>query len=235
MKRNLKVRIPVYILGLLLMTFGIALSSRAGIGVAPISTIAFAGSQLTPLTFGMCSSAFHGLCFAAQLILTRKLTVITLLQIPAVYVFGLLIDLFVSLLQFPAPPLILAVPLMVVSILIFSLGIRIIIGSDLVLPPPDSLVVLIGEIAGWPMSKAKLIFDVAVVSLSASLTLIVLGDALLAIGIGTIICVLMTGPSIGFYQKILPIFNISDGAVDDSANEAPDAPADDTADDVTAE
>ncbi|MCL1849184.1 MAG: DUF6198 family protein [Clostridiales bacterium] len=210
MKRNLFKRIPVYLLGLLLMTFGIALSSKAGIGVAPISTIAFAGSRLTPLSFGMCSSTFHGLCFLAQLAITRKLTLMTALQIPAVYVFGLLIDLFVSVLRFPAPSLLYAIPLMVVSILIFSLGIRVIIGSDLVLPPPDSLVVLISEIAGWPVSKSKLIFDIAVVTLSASLTFFILGDVFMAIGIGTIICVLLTGPAIGFYQKAFPFFDIKD-------------------------
>jgi len=196
-------------MGLLVMTFGIALSSKAGIGVAPVSTISFAASRLIPLTFGMCSSSFHGICFLAQLALTRKLTVLTVLQIPAVYVFGLLIDFFVSLLTFPTPELIFGIPLVAVSAIIFSLGIRIIIGSDLVLPPPDSLVKLIGELSGWSMSKSKLIFDICVVSLAAIVTLVFLGDLFVAVGIGTIICVFLTGPAIGFYQKVMPFFDVA--------------------------
>jgi len=191
------------------MTFGIALSSKAGIGVAPVSTIAFAVSRLVPLTFGMCSSSFHGLCFLAQYVISRKLTILTVLQIPAVYVFGLLIDFFSSILRFPPPDLLYAIPLIIVSALLFSLGIRIIIGSGLVLPPPDSLVRLISEKAGWPMSRTKLLFDICVVTAAAAVTLVFLQDPFIAVGTGTILCVIITGPAIGFYQKALPFFDVS--------------------------
>ena len=206
--RNMVKRIVFYIMGLLVMTFGIALSSKAGIGVAPVSTISYAGSLLTPLSFGMCSSVFHALCFLAQLAIQRRLTVMTVLQIPAVYVFGLLIDLFSSILRISPPGMLIGIPLMAFSALVFSLGIRIIMGSDLVLPPPDSLVRVIAAKAGWPMSKAKLVFDIVVVSSSAVLTLVFLGSLFVAVGIGTVLCVLMTGPAIGFFQKYMPFFDL---------------------------
>jgi len=208
-KRNMVKRILFYIGGLLVMTFGIALSSKAGIGVAPVSTISYAGSRLTPLSFGMCSSVFHAICFLAQLAIQRRLTVLTVLQIPAVYVFGLLIDMFSSILRISPPGLLVGIPLMAFSALVFSLGIRIIIGSDLILPPPDSLVRVIAAKADWPMSKSKLIFDIVVVSSSAVLTLIILGSLFVAVGIGTVLCVVMTGPAIGFFQKYMPFFDVA--------------------------
>ena len=202
-------RILFYALGLLVMTFGIALSSKAGLGVAPVSTIAFAGSHLIPLTFGMCSTSFHAFCFLAQFVLTRRMTVMILLQIPASYVFGLLIDFFSGLLRFTAPNIASGAVLIAVSACIFSLGIRIILGSNLVLPPPDSLVRVIGELVGWPMSKSKLVFDIAIVTLSAVLTLVFLGNPFVAVGVGTVVCVALTGPAIGFFQRKLPFFDIS--------------------------
>ena len=208
-KHPLFKQILLYVLGLLVMTFGIALSAKAGLGVAPVSTIAFAGSRLLPLTFGQCSSLFHGLCFLAQLAMSRRMTVMIALQVPAVYVFGALIDFFSSLLRISPPGLALGVPIILVSILIFSLGIRIILGSGLVLPPPDSLVRLIAEKVGWPISKGKLVFDVIVVTSSALITLAFLGNAFVAVGIGTVIATLMTGPAMGFYQKAFPFFDVA--------------------------
>ena len=209
MGQSIVKRVSLYTVGLLIMTFGIALSSKAGIGVAPVSTISYAASYLLPLSFGMCSSMFHGICFIAQLLLTRRFNIMVALQIPAVYVFGFLIDFFSLFLRFSPPALLFAIPLIIFSVLVFSFGLRIILGSDLVLPPPDSLVRLIGDLLGWPMSKAKLVFDIAVVASSAVLTLLFLKDAFVAVGIGTIICVAITGPAIGFYQKAFPFLDIS--------------------------
>ncbi|MCL2165783.1 MAG: DUF6198 family protein [Clostridiales bacterium] len=210
MKTPMLKRILFYTLGLLVMTFGIALTSKANLGVAPVSTISYAVSLLSPLSFGMCSSCFHALCFLTQIAITRRLSVLAVLQIPLVYIFGFLIDWFSAVLRFSSPHFLIGVPLMSVSALIFSLGIRIIIGSGLVLPPPDSLVRLIAEIAGWTTSKSKLLFDTSLVTFSAVFTFFFLGNAFAAVGIGTVICVLLTGPAIGFYQKALPFFDLED-------------------------
>ena len=210
MKNAAMKRIAFYTLGLLIMTFGIALTAKADIGVASASTIAFAGASLTPLSFGQCSSLFHAFCFLSQIILARRVTFMIFFQIPLVYVFGLLLDIFSAILSIRPTSLILSCALVLVGTLIFSLGIRIILGSKLVLPPPDALVRTIGEKVGWPISKSKLIFDIVVVSTSATLTGVFLGKPFVAVGIGTIITMLLTGPLMGFYQKALPFFDLED-------------------------
>lgn len=196
-----------HFLGMLIMTFGIALSSKGGVGVASVSTIAFAGSKLTPLTFGMFSSCFHGFCFLSQIVITKRFTVWSLLQIPMVYLFGLFLDIFSSLLNFTASNIITGCLLVIVGTPIFSLGLRIILGANFALTPPDALVQIIGEKVGWPISKAKLIFDIAVVSTSAALTTVFLGDPFVAVGLGTVITMIFTGPMIGVFYKLFPFFD----------------------------
>jgi uncharacterized membrane protein YczE len=62
------------------------------------------------------------------------------------------------------------------------------------------------------MARSKLVFDITVTALTALLTLFVVGDALLVIGIGTVICALGTGPMIGLYTKLFPFFDLSEKA-----------------------
>ena len=209
MKRNLLIRMLLHTAGLLVMTFGIAVTTKGGVGVASVSTISFAGSKLTPLSFGMCSSLFHAVCFLSQIAIKRQFTLWSLLQIPMVYIFGALLDFFGGLLKFMAPNIVYGCLVMVAGTFIFSLGLRIILGADFALTPPDALAKAVGEKMGWPMSKSKFVFDIATVSTSAALTFIFLGSPFVAVGVGTIISMLLTGPVIGFYYKIFPFFDLS--------------------------
>ena len=209
MNRNFITRLLLYLLGLLIMTFGIAVTTKGGVGIASVSTISFAASKMTPLSFGMCSSLFHAFCFLSQIVITRRFTTMSLLQIPMVYIFGVLLDFYGSLLKFAASNIFYGCLIVAVGTLVFSLGLRIILGADLVFAPPDGLAKTIGEKLGWPMSKSKLIFDTAVVSTSALLTYIFLGNPFVAVGFGTVITMLIAGPAIGFYIRVFPFFDVA--------------------------
>ena len=210
-ERNLVKRIVFYILGLIVMAFGISMSIRADIGVAPGSTVAYAASRLSPLTIGQCSACFHVFCMLAQLMITRKPKITLLLQLPLAYVFGLLIDIFYDLLIITPPNMLYSILLMLAALFVFSLGIRAIVGADILLAPPDGLARTIGNVFGWPMSKAKLVFDIVATAAAALVTLILAGDVFLAVGVGTIICAAGTGPIIGLFTKLLPFLDLNPG------------------------
>jgi uncharacterized membrane protein YczE len=209
-KRNIRKRLLFHSLGILIMTFGIALTTKGGIGIAALSTITFAGSLLTPISFGMWSSLFHAFCFLSQIVLSRRFIPTSLFQIPMVYIFGWLLDFFTTLLVIPPPSFAVGCLFVAGGTLIFSFGLRIILGADIALTPPDALARAIGEKVGWAMPKAKLAFDITIVTISATLTLVFLGSAFIVVGAGTIISTLMTGPSIGLFTKLLSFFNFSD-------------------------
>ena len=208
-KKKYANRIVSYLFGLVVMAFGISMAIRADIGVAPGSTIPYAVSKLSPLTIGQCSSLFHIFCMLAQLAITRKPSLKLVFQFPLAYAFGLLIDAFYLLLDVSLAGIPVRVMFLLAGLVVFSLGIRVIVGADVLLAPPDGLAQALGNIFGWPMSKSKLAFDIVVTVLTAILTLITLGDLFVVVSAGTVICAIGTGPLIGLYTKLFPFFDIA--------------------------
>lgn len=207
-KNDYAKRTALFISGLIVMALGIALVIKVDIGVAPGSVIPYSVSKLVPLTVGMCSSMFHVFCMLMQLLIIRRPTLKLLLQLPIVYAFGLLLDFFLSLMTFGVPDMQYRVILMLVGLPVFSLGIRIIVGAGLIILPTDGLAQTIGDKMGWPMSKAKLVFDIIVTIIGILLMLIFTGNAFLSVNIGTIVCAIGTGPFIGLFTKLLPFLDI---------------------------
>ena len=207
MKYNLAKRVVVYIFVLMLLSLGTALASKANLGVSPASSFPFAGSMLTPLSFGMCIAAFQILCVGLQFAHKPRMTVKLAFQLPTAYAFGFLTDFFVKLLVFPPPGIALGALMVAVSASIIGLGVRIHFGVSLILMPVDALVRVISEVVGWSLPKTKFTFDLSLVVITVTLTLIVFGNAFAAVGIGTIISMLLIGPTVGLWQKIFPFFD----------------------------
>lgn len=203
-KNKLGKRILLYSLGSVVMAFGIAAVIRVDFGVAPGSVVPYSLSLLTPLSVGMCSAFFQIFCIIMQLLLTGKFSIKLLLQFPLAYLFGLLLDLFVYLLDFSVSSILYCILLTTGGLLVFSLGIRAIVGSDLFIMPTDGLAKTMGEKLGWPMSKGKLLFDIIVTAAGILLMLIFYGNAFISVNIGTVICAAGTGPLIGLYTKLFP-------------------------------
>jgi len=203
------IRITSYIIGMVIMAFGVALVIKVDIGVAPGSVIPYSVSKLTPLSVGMCSALFHIFCLLSQIAVTRRITFKLILQFPLAYVFGYMLDLFLALLSFELPGMVYRVLFCIAGLFIFSFGIRAVVGADILLAPPDGLARAIGNKLGWPMSKAKLAFDIAVTVIALLLTLALAGNAFLAVNIGTLICAAGTGPIIGLFTKLFPFLDMN--------------------------
>lgn len=190
------------------MAFGIALAIRADIGVAPGSVIAYSASLLTPLSVGICSSLFHVLCMLLQAAITRSFSPKLLLQLPLAYAFGFMLDAFLWMLDFDLPSMPARYLILAAGLFTFSLGIRAVVGADIILAPPDGLAKALGDLMKQPISRGKLLFDVLVTAIGMLLTLIFAGSAFLAVGWGTVICAIGTGPIIGLYTKLFPMLDI---------------------------
>jgi len=207
-KRRMALRIVYYIIGTVVMAFGVALSIRAEIGVAPGTVIAAAAAELTPLTIGQSTACFNVFCVLVQIAITRRPTLNHAFQFPMAYVFGFILDIFYDMLELALPNIFYSLLYLVIGIIIFSIGIRILVGANILMTPPDALAKSMGASFGWPMSKAKLIFDIAVTVIAALLTFILVGNPLLVVGIGTLLCALATGPLIGLFTKLFPFFDV---------------------------
>jgi len=189
------------------MAFGIAMSIRANIGVAPGGAISVAAYMFVPLTIGQCVALFHVFCIIMQAVLTRKLKLVHILQLPLAYIFGMMLDLFYVMFDLPLHSFWHSLFFLVLGMFIFSLGIRAVVGAKIILAPPDGLAMAMGDLFNWPMSKAKLVFDIISTTLAALLTFFIGGNAFMVVGVGTAICAIFTGPLIGLYTKLLPFLD----------------------------
>jgi len=193
-----------YILGLIVMAFGVAMSIRAEIGVAPGGAISVAIYMFVPFTVGQCTAMFNIFCVIMQFVITRRLTLKHIFQLPMAYVFGMLLDVFYNILVFDHPSIIYNYIQVVVGMFIFSFGIRTIVGANIILAPPDGLARAAGDLFNWPMSKSKLVFDIVVTIIAALITYIFGRNLFMVVGFGTLITAVFTGPLIGLFTKLIP-------------------------------
>lgn len=203
------IRSLLHIMGSVVMAFGIAIVIRVDIGVAPGSVVPYSMSLLLPMTVGMCSALFQVFCMIMQLVLTKSFSPKLLLQLPLAYVFGFLLDAFLLLLGFEITSVPYRILLTIAGLFIFSFGIRVIVGANLIIMPTDGLAQSMGKKLGWPMSKGKLLFDIIVTAVGIVLMLAFTGNAFLSVNIGTVICAIGTGPIIGLFTKLFPSLDVS--------------------------
>ena len=227
--RKIVKRLPLYLLGLMLMALGITLLNLSDLGTTPLSSIPYVLSRLLSgsalFTFGRLTLLFHTACALAQVAVRRRVTAQILLQIPLAVVFSALLDLFGSLLSLPAPPLALRLALCAAGVALSALGIVLIVRAGLMLPAPDALLHAVSERTGRPLSQVKIAGDVLWVAVAALLSLVLLlsrGTAgfwpllsgcfggRLAVGVGTLIAMYFTGRLVGVFRR-LPFLKADEG------------------------
>ena len=97
-------RWTVYLLGMLSLAFGIAPSGKTGLGISPISSVAFSISELSGLNYGDMTFALYALFEVAQFLLRGKNSrVIDLLQLVAIMFIGVGVSGSVKMKLIPNP------------------------------------------------------------------------------------------------------------------------------------
>ncbi len=92
--KSLTRRWILFLLGLIISGFGVAFSTRAGLGTSPISSVPFVLSFICPFSFGMLTFAVNLLFVSGQILIRkREFELFQLLQIPMLFIFGVCIDL----------------------------------------------------------------------------------------------------------------------------------------------
>lgn len=91
--RPLALRVAVLLVGMVFATFGIAAVTSAALGTTPISSVPVVLADITGFTFGMMTVAMNCVFVLIQIVLLKRASLAILMQIPAVFLFGALIDL----------------------------------------------------------------------------------------------------------------------------------------------
>lgn len=159
-KMQLRRKILIYMIGLLVMALGIVLIKKAELGMSPISAIPAAVANITPLSLGNTTILFHLLCILFLILLLRKITLKMILLLPLAIIFGYIIDFYMAILQLPKMNFWLRCVICFVGTVLTALGIVLIAGTDFMLPAPDAFVRAFSECFQRPLSTTKIAGDV---------------------------------------------------------------------------
>jgi len=204
MNKRLALRIVVYLLGLLVLSFGVALAITSGLGVSPINSLPFVLSLIAGVTPGTTAAIVLVIFIAAQFALLRRdLPLINVTQILAALVFGLFLDVALFIVgDFTLPTYAGQLAKLLVSIIIIAFGVSIYMEAQLILLPTEGIVTAVARKIGKPFPRTKVIFDCVMVATSLTLSLVFL-DELSGVREGTVFSALLVGRTIPLAKSLV--------------------------------
>lgn len=197
--KNLKVRLPVYFIGLFIMTVGVAVSVKSNLGVSPVSSIPYTMTCVWGIEMGNATILFHcALVIIQILILRRRFKIINLFQIPVGIVFGKFTTLCNYLVSFLPDPgnIVIKILMVVLSAVLVAIGIFFYVPVNIIPLAGEGCMGTISQVTGIEFAKVKIAFDCSMVIVSTVVCLVFI-HSLGSVGIGTIISAFLVGMILG--------------------------------------
>ena len=194
--------------GLILISFGVALTTKAGLGTSPISSIPYTLSLILPgLSMGTWLILFSIVLVLIEIILLKgKMPAKSWIsQLLISFPVGWLIDAAMWLLTPFNPELYLVKVLAVIlGCVIIALGAYLCVSASLLVLPGDGFVQVLAQVTGKSFGGVRVISDTTQILIAAVLCLIFL-HALVGVREGTIIAAILVGSIVKIFARILPI------------------------------
>ena len=201
--KNMKVRIPMYFVGLFIMTIGIALSVKSNLGVSPVSSIPYTMTCVWGIEMGKATIIFHAALVLIQILILRKrFRPINLLQVVVGIVFGYFTT-FCNYLATYLPStdnMVMRIVLMLVSTVFIAVGIFFYLPADLIPLAGEGVMQAVSDVTKIEFSKVKIGFDCSMVVISV-ITCLICIHSLGSVGVGTVIAAFLVGFSLGRVNK----------------------------------
>ena len=205
--KQLAARLGIYLVGLIVLAFGITLAVNSNLGVSPVTSLPYVVSQVLHVTLGTCTILVYTCYIFLQMILKGgKFQPALLLQLVFSTVFGYLVDGTKLLLGDFLPTTYFGqLAMLAASIVLIGFSLVLYIDVNIAPMPPEGLVTCIADKLGKPFPKIKTLFDCASVLAGLTLCFLFLGKVV-GIREGTIITALLVGKLTGFFRKLLTPF-----------------------------
>ena len=190
--------------GLFILAFGIALSSKSGLGVSPSQSVSYVISLITPLTMGTVTMILNLCFFAGQILILRKnFKPSRFLQLAVVFVFSYFTDLTLSIVA----PLEISsywakLLLSIVSCLIIALGVFLEVKAGLIVMATEGFISALSDVIKKDFGITKIFLDWGCIIISVIISLISFGT-LVGVREGTVIAAFLVGFLVRIYNKKL--------------------------------
>ena len=201
--KNMKVRIPMYFVGLFIMTIGIALSVKSNLGVSPVSSIPYTMTCVWGIEMGKATIIFHAALVLIQILILRKrFKPINLLQVVVGIVFGYFTTFCNYLASFlpSTDNIAMRIVLMLVSTVFIAVGIFFYLPADLIPLAGEGVMQAVSDVTKIEFSKVKIGFDCSMVIISV-ITCLICIHSLGSVGVGTVIAAFLVGFNLGRVNK----------------------------------
>ncbi len=202
--KNLKIRLPMYFIGLFIMTIGISLSVKSDLGVSPVSSIPYTITCVWGIEMGKATILFHCALVVIQIIILRRsFKIKNLLQVAVGIVFGYFTTFCNYCVSFlpSTDNLIIRLIMTLASAVLVALGIFLYVPADIMPLAGEGTMQAVSDITGVEFSKVKIAFDVTMVAISLTVCLIAI-HSMGSVGAGTIISSVLVGLILGVITKL---------------------------------
>ena len=194
----------ILLLGLFIMSFGVALSVISDLGTTPIACIPNVLKYISSLTLGVITIIFNFFLILLQVfILKSEFEKKQWLQVLVAILFGYFIDLDLYILSKIIPTnYFWKWVLCIISCFVIGLGVYYEILSNAIILPGEGVSLAINKVTKIEFGKIKTAFDTSNVLIGGSLSF-VLYKEFKGIGFGTIFSGIVVGNIVVLYKKFL--------------------------------
>lgn len=196
-------RYIVFFTALVVGAFGVTLVTRSTLGVNSVACFSYVTSVYFPVTMGTIVIAFNSLMLVSQLFIftkeQRKTELVNLiLQVPAIFVFGLMVDVWMYVTQdFHPDAYWIKMAALLIGSAIIALNIALQATASVTMLACDAFVRYLALRINKKLGNVKLVYDLLLVASAAAMSLIC-SDFTEIVGIreGTVIGAVIIGPMV---------------------------------------
>lgn len=193
-----------YVLGILLLSSGVVLMTKADFGISMVVAPAYLLSlKVSFLSFGLAEYVMQAALLILFCLVLRQFRWQYLLSFATALIYGAVLDLEFLLMQGFVPVGIFArILTYIAGVLVSALALAFFFHTYFQLEVYDMVVKLASERLEKPISRCKMVYDVTSCIVAVVLSLLFFGD-IRGVGVGTVVCALVNGYLIGLFCRIL--------------------------------
>ena len=201
-------RVIIYMIGLLILAFGVAVSVNSNLGVSPVNSLPYVISLIVEKKLGTCVTVVFLSYILLQILILRKdFQWFNLAQILCSTLFGKFVDFAKMVVgDFAIPTYAGRLTMLAISIVLIAIGISMYMGVKLINMPMEGLTAAIAsKLSNAKFHNVKVAVDCVAVGTGIVLSFVFLGG-LFGIREGTVISAMAIGKVIPYVNKVtLPI------------------------------
>ncbi len=197
------IRLLIFFIGMFVSSFGVALSTKAALGISPISSLPYVLSEILPFTLGNVTICLHVTFVLGQIILLRRrYKPVMLFQLVLALFYGYFVDFSMWLIDGVNPTTYLEQLLLcLISVFILALGVFMTVRANVIMLAGEGFDMAVSVVTGLEFGKAKILVDCVLVGSAAIISLLYF-HTLVGVREGTFIAAVACGLIVQQYNKV---------------------------------